>query len=275
MMLARKLFIFLLSSFVLLSPFIVGGEAALAEERSVTAEGFAVKGSVDAVTKAKALDKAMENAVRDAVMTMIKNNVYEQNQSYIDSRIIRRAKKYVVNYRITANGWVTHLDMAGGADRNILDGVFIAGGEDKRAGDLLAGAESGLDVDKNGPFIKSINEGVVAYHVWIDAGIDMDMLKKPITSLTTIENDEMTVVSIVILDLNNFDQYNSLLKKIKKVDLVKNLSYRSFTSGRYVVEAGSIASTQVLWERLSAELGTEYIVVPSGLDSIIVKAVGS
>lgn len=270
-MLFRKLFIFVVSGVVLLG----FSGASIAEERSVTSEGFAVKGSVDAVTKAKALDKAMENAVRDVVMTMIKNNVYEQNQSYVDSRIIRRAKKYVVNYRITANGWVTHLDMVGGADRNILDGTLIAGVEDRRTGDLLSGAELGADVDKNGPFMKSINEGVVAYHVWIDAGIDMDMLKKQITSLTTIESDELTSVSIVIIDLKNFDQYNSLLKKIKKVNLVKSLNYRSFSSGRYVVEADSSSSTQELWERLSTELGTQYIVVPSGLDSIIVKAVGT
>lgn len=243
-----------------------------AEERAVRAEGIAVKGKVDAITKAKALDKAMEDAVRKVVLSMLSDSVYEDNKKYIDSRIIRRAKKYVINYRITANGWVTHLDMVGMDSGNRLDDVLLSDGGSGMGHDILSDVDSGADLEKNGPFIKSMSEGVVAYHVWINAGVDVAMLKKPISSLTTIDNSKTVTVSIVMLDLSSFDQYNLLLKKLKKVDLVKAVNYRSFSNERYVVEAESSVSTQELWEKLSSTLGSEYIVVPSGLDSIIIKA---
>lgn len=247
--------------------FVFAISSAEAKDYTVKAEGFALKEEKEEVTKKKALKKAMADAVKNVAMTMMDHDTYIKNKSYVDSKILRSPERFVHNYRVTAKGWVTHLDMVGGSEGGSMDGALVSdsdGSDD---------TELNINVEEDGPFLKAITEGVETYHVWITAGIDIELLKNELSSITSVAEDvETSNVSIVMLDIKGYKEYEGLKKKLSKIDLIKKITERSFRQGRFIVNAEVSSTTHELWERLTSELGTGFIVVPSGLDSITVKA---
>jgi len=223
---------------IFLAVFVAGspGGAGAADVVVIPSEGTAAKSEDLARMKRSALDAALMNAVRDAV-----NSILLKESLVAPEAVIRELTSnpgtHVLNYRIRSEGLVTHMD------------ALPAGGP--------------LPVDA------SPGAGVELYHVWIDASVDKDALREAITKYLAVSAYQSPLV-INIVEVDDYQTFTGLLASLKKIAVIKHLSYRTFSPGRVTLLAETGASARMLAARIANEVPEKFAVV-EGAGQIIIR----
>ncbi|WKZ32753.1 MAG: hypothetical protein QY316_12715 [Thermodesulfobacteriota bacterium] len=202
----------------------------------IPSEGTAARSDDMARMKRSALDGALVNAVRDAVNSILVKESLVAPEAVLKD-MTSSPGAYVLNYRIRSEGLVMHMD------------ALPAGGP--------------LPVDA------SPGAGVEFYHVWIDASVDRDALRDAITKYLAVSAYQSPLV-INIIDVVDYGTFNGLLSSIRKIAVIKHLSYRSFSPGRVTLLAETGASARMLAARIANEVPEKFAVV-EGAGQIIIR----
>lgn len=229
----RYLLILILLSFFAAAPL---GGAQAADIVVIPSEGTAARSDDTARMKRSAVEGALMNAVRDAVNSILLKESLVAPEAVI-KELTSNPGTYVQNYRIRSEGLVTHMD------------AIPAGGP--------------LPVDA------SPGAGIELYHVWIEASVDKDALRDAITKYLAVNAYQSPLV-INIMEVNDYQTFNGLLSSLKRIAVIKNLSYRTFSSGRITLLAETGASARMLAARIANEVPENFAVV-EGAGQIIIR----
>ncbi len=283
----RRYFVSVLSLLILM----VCTGSALAEVTVVKAEGSAVKGEDEALTKRAALEDALKGAVARAVNSVLKDEKAEEISDLLEVEIYSTPMRYVLNYRILSEGWITHFDLPEDflkpeeIEEVVEEGVKL---EDLEYHENVGGGAEEVDPETpqwpEGPAGAEVEAaapesarkdlgagGVVLYHLWIEASVDIGELKKDIGRFADIEEQETTTVEVVMLDVPDYRSFESLKKRLEEMDIIKGLSFESFSKGRYVLSAAVAGDGHALYDSLVDTLGKDYILIPGGTGRVIIK----
>lgn len=203
----------------------------------VKAEGSWQKGEVETDAKRLATEKALNNAVEEAIKVILGGEKEEGTiKGFLESRVYGAdPMKYVLNYRILSAGWITHFDTIERAD----------------------------DADTSQPF------GIEKYHVWIEATIDENALREDLRELIPPEKRLITEVSVVILGSEDYSTFEKIKETIEALPLVREVSYDSFSKNMTVLRVDVFGSGHDLYERLRQKTAN-FIIIPAGLQKVII-----
>ncbi len=226
------------STMVVLTVLLAGpGPSVSRDVLTVRAEGTHEVSELTGEVKRLALDDALRRAVREALATFMTEESIDSYSGIFESTIFANMEDYILNYRITAEGTINHMDSP------------ATDGEPDAAPGVLK-----------------------LYHIWIEASIDLKKLKKDVKSMTTIGEEEVSIVTIILLGVGDFKTFDGLKSAIESMEKVRDISYSSFYRGRVVMEARVAGRAELFWEDLTALLGERFAVIPGGSDRIIIKA---
>jgi hypothetical protein len=244
--------------------FLAQGAAVSAEVVVVKAEGSARRQEDEAATKLGALNDALTNAVVTALDSLLSEGSRREHSSELDALIEENGSTYVLHYRVHKEGWVTHHDeyARSGAERALDEEPA-----DEAPGGSFGSLEEFLDSDR--PL-----SGVEFYHLWIEVKVDVGRLRKDTRRLTAAGEDATTPVEVVIVGVRNYAAFESIKVAVSRTGIVKDVNYGSFVSGRVVLRAEVQGSAHLLWEKLDAEMGKEYVLIPFGTDRLIIRYEG-
>ena len=203
----------------------------------VKAEGSWQKGEVETDAKRLATEKALNNAVEEAIKVILGGEKEEGTiKGFLESRVYGAdPMKYVLNYRILSAGWITHFDTIERAD----------------------------DADTSQPF------GIEKYHVWIEATIDEQTLRQDLRELIPPEKRLITEVVVVLLGVDEYSRFNSIKERIEALPLVREVLYDSFSKRRITLKVAVFGSGHDLYEALRTDT-QGFIVIPAGLQKVII-----
>lgn len=253
-------------SFIILFAFFFLAQAAevSAELVVVKAEGSARRQEDEAATKLGALNDALTNAVVTSIESLLSEASRREYSREIDALVEEKGSTYVLHYRVHKEGWVTHHDeyARSGAER-ALDEEPVAETPGGSFGTLEEFLESGRPLS-----------GVEFYHLWIEVRVDVGRLRKDTRLLTAAGEDATTPVEVVIVGVRDYAVFESIKVAVSRTGIVKDVSYGSFVSGRAVLRVEVQGSAHLLWEKLDAEMGQEYVLIPFGTDRLIIRYEG-
>ncbi|MBI5468144.1 MAG: hypothetical protein HY891_03340 [Deltaproteobacteria bacterium] len=206
---------------------------------AVRSEGVASKSDDISAVKRKALDQALKNAVLSAADGIIKSDSVEINPQAAKTAVSSSPRAFVLNYRILAEGWINHME------------------EIPPVADLpeAAGQTPGA---------------VELFHIWIEASVDTVQLKNEILRLTG-GGPATSTVKLNILDLTDYGAFKTLMASLKRIGVIKDLSYNSFSRGRIEVTATVTGPSGGLSEKVAREAGDGFMVIAGGPDMLIIK----
>jgi hypothetical protein len=254
-----KRFFIVLFSALLLSH----GAICLAEVSVIKTEGSARRFDDETATKIRALEDALRNAV-SSVLESFTSEESALQYSEATGEILNNAADYLLNYRILREGWITHHD------------VSPTYNEDETLPDEPGPAEprpTDIPLDELMTPERPVT-GVEFYHIWIEAKVDEGQLREDLLRLTGRGEEDIRPVTILILDVFDYATYESIKNDLARIDIVKDISYNSFFTGRIVLTARVQGTADTLLEKLEGQVGERFVLIPSGKDKIIIKAPG-
>lgn len=219
---------------------------AAAEHGGVIAEGMAIKTEEKADYKKKALQDAHKMAVAEAMEKMLSDSapVARQGMAAVEPRILNNAGSYILTYKVLSEGWLTHSDIEMPAPA---------------AGDKLSAPQAGT--------------GVEAYHVRIEAGVDMARLKSDMVRYSDEGAPAMPLetITVTLVDVPDYKTYSEIMAAIERVGLIKDPVVSSLYRGRVRLTAAAKGGDRAVIERLAKELSEGYAVIPASGGGIIVR----
>lgn len=222
--------------------------------------------------KKLALDDAFRDAIAEALTLFLDSDAIAENEEFLSSEIYPQYLSYVLNYKILSMGWATHFDLprieeeappgeARGGPGNNDDEGDEEGAKGGRSG--AAGGTAG---------------GVRAYHINIEARVDLERLRSDVGKSISISKEELRRVVIVVLGVEDYGGSEALKKRLIKNEFVRVLNYRTFLRGRFVFDVDVTGSFHDLFEGLRRELAGEFTLMPAGggwgtgEETLIIKA---
>jgi hypothetical protein len=239
------------------------GAICLAEVSVINSEGSARRLDDETATKIRAL----EDALRSAVSSVLESFTSEESApqySEATGEILNNAADYLLNYRILREGWITHHD------------VSPTPGQGKTLPDEPGPAEpqpTDTPLEELMTTERPVT-GVEFYHIWIEAKVDAERLREDLLKLTGRGEEDIRPVTILIFDVFDYATYESIKNNLARIDIVKDISYNSFFTGRIVLTAKVQGTADTLLDKLEGQVGERFVLIPSGTDKIIIKAPG-
>lgn len=232
----RFLISLILLAFALLPPAFATADDLLA----VKAEGVASKSGDVAEVKRKALDQALKNAVLSAADAVIKRDSVDINPDTAKASVSSSPRAFILNYKILAEGWINHMEDMPPAPADLPD-----------ASEQTPGA-------------------VELFHLWIEASVDTVQLKSEILRLAGV-SEATSTVKLNILDLTDYASFKTLMASLKRVGMIKDLSYGAFSRGRIEVTAKVTGPSNALSEKVAKEAGDGFMVIANGPGMLIIR----
>lgn len=205
---------------------------------AIKAEGASTRASDATEEKRRAIDKALKNAVTEALYAVVKAEGLELDRALADKEILSAPRSYILNYKVVSEGWVMHM----GPTPSIVDSLP----EERDAG------------------------GIELYHIWIEASVDDEAIRASLGKI--MSGPALSELSITVLDVAEYQAFSNLLASLKRIALLNDLSYGSFKRGRVTLKARSSAGLQVLSERIAKEIPEGFLVLSGGPSGIVIKA---
>ncbi|MBI4948654.1 MAG: hypothetical protein HY955_00730 [Deltaproteobacteria bacterium] len=205
---------------------------------AVKAEGASNRTNDATEEKRLAIDKALKNAVTEALHAVVKAEGLELDKSLADKEILSSPRSYILNYKVVSEGWVTHM----GPTPSIVESIPA----ERDAG------------------------GVELYHVWIEASVDDGAIRASLGKV--MAGPALSDVFITVLDVTEYQAFSALLASLRRIALLNGLTYGSFQRGRVTLKARSAVGLPALSERISKEAPAGYLVLPNGPSTILIKA---
>jgi len=243
--------------------------SARAEVELVRAEGSAMMGERESTAKGHAFEDALRKAVSASVEGLLPEDDRHRLREGLERDVYSNPMRYVQNYRVLAEGMVTHYDLPDAEPDALPEAAPAAGpvsGEEEEE-DFLPEGE-GPPVPQPAPPVSFAE----FYHIWVEAAVDVGQLKQYLKKVTTLAVRQTISVNVIILDVEDYGAYAALKKRIEGMAAVKEVSYHSFSRGKFVLKAVVATTAYGFYEGLAAMLGGEFVVLPSGAESVIVKA---
>lgn len=118
--------------------------------------------------------------------------------------------------------------------------------------------------------------GESIYTLPIEAKIDISPLKADLLNAGVLRKDNRAYkVILAILDVSDYEGFNSLKTRIENLEMVKRISYVSFNKNRFVFIADVTRSARFLRERLLEEFAGEFEVAMIGQNTLTLKNIVS
>ncbi|MCK4738586.1 MAG: hypothetical protein KAT46_01435 [Deltaproteobacteria bacterium] len=251
--------VLLLISFVLVFALPSG---AYSEEKPVIveAEGFARKSSSGEYrTTQLARDEAVKGSVLVALRLFMDEVLLIENMDFIESNILASSSKYVLNYRILYQGWITHYDLP--EETEVEETKETTASEGKKTSSSAAA------------------DGVPAYHTKVEARVDISTLKKDIKKFVFIEDYEVSDIEIIIFGVEDYKDFEEIKSRLLLVPGIKELSYKSFFRRKTVMTAMVTLPFNEIFNALRKEFASNFSVIPtgggwgSGAETLILKPI--
>lgn len=251
-----------------------------AEVKFVRAEGLFMRGEEDALAKRGALEDALKKTVAQLMEGFYASakGVDDSDFRALERNIMNDPLRYVLNYKILASGWVTHFEMPAMDGANIDEEAALR--VEDTAEDLpKESAEDGTEVtgeseDKDVRPAVLARTGVEFYHLWVEASVDADFLRNEVFKVTSRGVEDSSEIEIFVLDVADHSVLKALKDKLEKIDIIKTVSYGSFSKGVSIFKAEVAGTGHSLFERLSSELMDGFVLIPGGSERVIIKSVG-
>lgn len=253
---------------------VLAGPALGADVVVVQAEGTALKTKDAKDAKKAALETALKNVVFEALAS---SGVLEDSgvgPSAVAEEITAAPMKFVLNYRILSEGWVT-------APRGGPGGVpDPLGGQPAQGPEPWPGARS----DSGPPTPPWMEEGQGwgeeewsspgrLYSIRIEASVDVIELRGAVATALAGGVDGLETITVYLLDAVDYPAYSYFGRSLKRIGMVKDVSYDSFYRGRIAFKVKSLGSVLDLKEALSKEIGGDYVVQFGGPKTLTARAV--
>lgn len=211
-----------------------------AENLTVRSEGIASKSGDFSEVKKNALDQALKNAVNSAAESIIKRDSMDINPSTAKSAVSSSPRAFVLNYKILSEGWINHMEDIPPVPVDLPE---------------AAGQTPGA---------------IELFHIWIEASVDTAQLKNEILRLAGGESVTSNV-KLNILDITDYGAFKALMASLKRIGVIKDLSYNSFSRGRIEVTATVAGGGEGLSEKVAREAGDGFMVIAGGPNMLIIK----
>lgn len=252
-----------------------------AEVKLVRAEGLFMRGEEDALAKRGALEDALKKTVAQlmdgfyASVEVVEDSDFEA----LNRKVMGDPLRYVLNYKILASGWITHFEMPEvdvDGDTSALNVEDVSDIRQEVIDTPViddATAAEGDEMDEVRPAVLA-RTGVEFYHLWVEASVDADSLRDEVFKLTSRGIEDSNEIEIFVLDVTDHSVLKALKDRLDKIDIVKTVSYGSFSKGVSTFKAEIVGTGHSLFERLSGELTGDFVLIPGGAERVIIKAVG-
>ena len=247
---------------------------------TVKADGTAIRTGSEAEAKKKANDEAFRGAVLDALNALMREEGItadpEAVASFMEKEVYPGPLKFILNFRVLSEGWtVKEVPLEG------LPGAEVRAGETAVAPVTPpeGGATPGVmpaPPTPPAPPAPAVEAPLKldVYNVWIEARVDAALLKDRLGRIAEVrEASSFKEVSIVILDVTDYEAFRSLYSSLGRITMLKGLSYSSFYRGRIVVRARTAAKDADLAERIRREAGEGYTTLSTGEGTVVIKPV--
>ncbi|MBI5235928.1 MAG: hypothetical protein HY886_06740 [Deltaproteobacteria bacterium] len=220
------------------------GNASAIVSLHVKAEGIATRFEDKGDVKKRAVERALAEAVIEAISTLEADGALRETTDELKKKAASSAPVYVLDYKILAEGWLTHLDMTPPSE-----------------GDNAAGQTATL----SSPSLP----GVEVFHIRLEANIDAAQLKKALLVDDKGAPAHIEGLTLVLLDFSGYAGHKEVMATLEKTAQIKDLTYVSLYRGKTVLSANSTVGAHALVRQLARDLQGCCAVV-SGTDGIIV-----
>ena len=240
----------------------------------VQAEGTALKTKEAKDAKKAALETALKNVVLEALASSGVLDDSGVGPSAVADEITAAPLRFVLNYRILSEGWVTAPEARPGA---VTDpwGDGPSQGAEPWAGDRS---------DPAPPTPPWMEEGQGwgedewsspgrLYSIRIEASVDVIELRGAVATALAGGVDGLETVTVYLLDAVDYPSYSRFGRSLRRIGMVKEVSYDSFYRGRIAFKVKSLGSVLDLKEALSKEVGGDYVVQFGGPKTLTARAV--
>ena len=211
--------------------------ALFADVITVKAQGQALSGP-EADAKERAVEEAIKAGVKTAVETLIKDMRLEPDMSSVEVVIYSNPRTFLLNYKILAEETMPGPE---GAEADAHDAESI---QDRQA---------------------------EIFRVTIEASFDQGFLRTILAGLVPAGNEAIPI-TIVVLDVEGWVEFKSLIDMLKKTAVVKDISYTSFFRARFVLSADITVPVPEFTERAAKEAGDGYLVTELKPGIVVIKA---
>lgn len=238
---------------------------------TVKAEGTAIKTGSEAEAKKKANDEAFRGAVLDALNALMREEGITADPdavaSFMEKEVYPGPLRFILNFRVLSEGWtVKEVPLEG------LPGAEVPVGETAVA--PVAPPEGGVTPGGMPAPVVEAPLKLDVYNVWIEARVDAALLKDRLGRIAEVrEASSFKEVSIVILDVTDYEAFRSLYSSLGRITMLKGLSYFSFYRGRIVLRARTAAKDADLAGRIRREAGEGYTTLSTGEGTVVIKPV--
>ncbi|MBI5344514.1 MAG: hypothetical protein HZB83_04135 [Deltaproteobacteria bacterium] len=216
-------------------------EGAPRDVISVKAEGAARSSAESGELKARAIEDALRNGVKEAASLVIKSEGIEAGPE-AEAAIFTNPGSFVLNYKILSEETINEAAPDGGA--------------------------APLFIDIQGP----VHPEPVVHRIWLEANINAAGLKAALAKSSVAKGAESSV-TLLILGVGSWGEYKSLKTSLERIASLKELAYDSFYGDRVILRARITADKKTFMERAAKEAGEGYVVTEGSWQTIIIKAV--
>ncbi len=216
--------------------------ASAGDSLQVKADGTATRFEDKADVKKRAIERALAEAVTSAIATLEADKGLLETSDELKKKAASNAQVYVLDYKILAEGWLTHLDMT------------PPPGDDSVAGLPLAALP-----------------GVEVFHIRLEASIDAAQLKKALLTGEKSASAHIEGITFVLLDFSDYAGHKEVVAALEKTAQIKDLIYVSFYRGKTVLAANSTVDAHALVRQLARDLQGCCAVVNGASGIIVIK----
>lgn len=203
---------------------------------TVKAQGEALSGP-EADAKERAVEEAIKAGVKTAVQTLIKDMRPSLDMSSVEVVIYSNPRTFLLNYKVLAEESAPALEDSDAAPHD----AESAGGQRE------------------------------LFRVSIEASFDQSFLRSILAGLAPT-GSEAFPITIVVLDVEGWGEFKSLIAALKRTAVVKDISYTSFFRARFVLSANITAPVAEFRERAAKEAGEGYLVTELESGIVVIKA---
>lgn len=218
------------------------GTATASDALQVKAEGLATRFEDKSDVKKRAIDRALTEAVANAITALETDGALSQTPDELKKQAASNAQVYVLDYKILAEGWLTHLDMA-----------------------------PPLPIDEMAAGEAALAPGVQVFHIRLEASIDAAKLKKALLAVGKNASAQAERIMFVLLDMSVYADHKEVMSALEKTAQIKDLTYVSFYRGKTVLTGNSTIDEHALAVQLARDLQERYAVVSGASGVIVIK----
>ncbi len=187
--------------------------------------------------KERAVEEAIKAGVKTAVQTLIKDMRLSLDMSSVEVVIYSNPRTFLLNYKVLAEESAPAPEDSEAAPHD----AESAGGQRE------------------------------LFRVSIEASFDQSFLRSILSGLVPAGNEALQI-TIVVLDVEGWGEFKSLIDALKRTAVVKDISYASFFRARFVLSANITVPVHEFTERAAKEAGDGYLVTELEPGVVVIKA---